>query len=37
MPPMFLANSSRLSQAPDTAEKAPMPLAPLVSPMTKVP
>ena len=37
MPPEFLANNSRLSQAPDAVGKAPMPSAPLVSPMTQVP
>jgi len=37
MPPKLLANNSRLSQAPDTVGKAPMPPAPPVSPMTQVP
>ena len=37
MPPEFLANNSRLSQAPDIAGKAPMPSAPPVSSMTQVP
>jgi len=37
MPPEFLGNNSGLSQAPDTAGKTPMPLAPLVSLMTQVP
>jgi len=37
MPPKFLANHFGLSQAPDTAGKAPMPSAPSVSLMTQVP
>jgi len=37
LPPEFLANNSRLSQALDAAGKAPVPSAPPVSPMTQVP
>jgi len=37
MPPEFLANNSGLSQASDTAGKAPTPSAPPISPMTQVP
>jgi len=37
MPSEFFANNSGTSQIPDIAGKAPMPLAPLVSPMTQVP
>jgi len=37
MPLEFLANNSRSYQMFDIAGKAPMPSAPLVSPMTQVP
>jgi len=37
MPLEFLANNSRLSQAPDTTGKAPVPSAPPASPMTQMP
>ena len=37
MPPVFFANNSGLSQASDTAGKAPAPSAPPVSLMTEVP
>jgi len=37
MPPEFFTNSSRTSQVTDLAGKAPMTLAPPVSPMTQIP
>jgi len=37
IPPKFSANNSRTSQTTDLARKAPMTLAPPVSPMTQIP